>query len=305
MNIYEQIIKKQQELLDLYAQAGVNQDNMVNPQTLLKESKKVLNKYDETGFVNWMRKQGLSENSQNSYNYQVKLFFREFGEINQESLSQWENSIKKFKPKTQNLKKIAMEKYFKYVDFKDYEFKKVKIQQKTFCDNAINEKQYNKLIDWAKENSHKVWLIAKVIANTGVRVSELIELKTEDLGSGFTDILGKGGKVRRIYFPRSLVKEIQNCCGRKYIIENRYGEQMSTRGISQALKEAASKAGIPKEVMHPHSFRHFFAKQFLKKNDDITLLGDLLGHSDLSTTAIYTRMTSEEQKNKINKVVNW
>ena len=57
--------------------------------------------------------------------------------------------------------------------------------------------------------------------------------------------------------------------------------------------------------MHPHSFRHFFAKEFLKNNNDITLLGDILGQSDVSTTAIYTRMTSAEQAKQINEIVRW
>lgn len=80
---------------------------------------------------------------------------------------------------------------------------------------------------------------------------------------------------------------------------------MTSRGVSSLLIKAAPKAGVPKEVMHPHSFRHFFAKEFLKQNNDITLLGDLLGHSDISTTAIYTRLTSEEQAQQINEVVGW
>ena len=92
---------------------------------------------------------------------------------------------------------------------------------------------------------------------------------------------------------------------KKYIIENKYGEKMTTRGVASVINKAAKKAEIPKEVMHPHSFRHFFAKQFLNEKNDITLLGDLLGHSDISTTAIYTRLTAEEQKSEINKLVNW
>ena len=56
--------------------------------------------------------------------------------------------------------------------------------------------------------------------------------------------------------------------------------------------------------MHPHSFRHFFAIEFLKKNNDITLLADLLGHSNLDTTKIYLRRTEEEQRKIINNI-NW
>ena len=155
-------------------------------------------------------------------------------------------------------------------------------------------------MNWAKVNNKKVWLICKVIANTGVRASELINLKTEEIGKGFADIVGKGSKTRRIYFTNALLDEIKGLCGSVYVIENRYGQQMSTRGVAQILITAGEKSGVPKEVMHPHSFRHFFAKQFLKNKQDVTLLGDLLGHSN-----IYTRMTSQEQQDEIEKIVGW
>ena len=258
------------------------------------------------GFKKWLKSKGRSDNCINTYAKGIELFFNQYKEMNIETLSEYEKEIgSKMSPKTVNLRICGMNSYFKYTGFTNYEFRKVKEEKKTFCDNAINEEQYNKLIDWAKDYSVKVWLIAKVIAGTGVRVSELIELKTKDLEKGYADIVGKGNKVRRVYFTDKLVEEIKDKCGKEYIVENRYGTQITTRGVSQLLKNAGEKAGIPQEVMHPHSFRHFFAKQFLKERNDISLLADLLGHSDISTTAIYTRLTSKEQKEQINKLVNW
>lgn len=70
-------------------------------------------------------------------------------------------------------------------------------------------------------------------------------------------------------------------------------------------RDCAKGSGVPKEVLHPHSFRHFFAKMFLKSNNDITLLGDLLGHSNISTTAIYTRKSSAEQAQELDRIIKW
>ena len=316
-DLYLEIIKKQQELINLMLRVGIADNRTIqvdnrletdvnDMQEIVLSDDKQKNECDLDGFKKWLENKGRSDNCVDTYVRGVELFYRKYKVMNVANLTEYEKEINsKFSPKTVNLRIAGMTSYFRYTGFTGYEFRRAKEQKRTFCNNAINEEQYNQLIDWAKDNSIKAWLIAKVIAGTGVRVSELIGLETKDLDRGYADIIGKGNKQRRIYFPNKLVEEIKDKCGKEYIIENRYGAQMTTRGVSQLLKNAGEKAGIPKEVMHPHSFRHFFAKQFLKEKNDISLLGDLLGHSDISTTAIYTRLTSEEQKEQINKLVNW
>lgn len=298
------IIQNQQEIIDLL-QSELKISNAASSNV---ESITIFQKSDKDieSFKKHLINKGRSENCIDTYVKGVELFFRQYATLNSENLSKYEQELKnKWKPKTVNLRICGMTAYMEYVGFKDYQFHRAKEQKRTFCDNAINKEQYEHLISWAKDNSQKVWLITKVIASTGVRVSELVNLKTAMLEQGYADIIGKGNKQRRIYFPDRLIKDIKNYCGKTYIIENRFGGQMTSRGVSSLLIKAAPKAGVPKEVMHPHSFRHFFAKEFLKQNNDITLLGDLLGHSDISTTAIYTRLTSEEQAQQINEVVGW
>ena len=316
-DLYFEIIKKQQELINLMLRVGIADNRTIQvdnrletdvndmQEIVLSDDKQKI-ECDLDGFKKWLENKGRSDNCVDTYVRGVELFYRKYKVMNVANLTEYEKEINsKFSPKTVNLRIAGMTSYFRYTGFTGYEFRRAKEQKRTFCNNAINEEQYNQLIDWAKDNSIKAWLIAKVIAGTGVRVSELIGLETKDLDRGYADIIGKGNKQRRIYFPNKLVEEIKDKCGKEYVVENRYGAQMTTRGVSQLLKNAGEKAGIPKEVMHPHSFRHFFAKQFLKEKNDISLLGDLLGHSDISTTAIYTRLTSEEQKEQINKLVNW
>lgn len=306
--LYLEIIKKQQELINLMLQAGIGGASQSMPVVEISNDVKDCTelKCDLDGFSLWLKRKGMSENCINNYLQTVDLFFREYKVMNEKTLARYEIDLKeRWKPKTVNLRIAGMTKYFKYINYNGFEFVRAKEQKKTFCDTAIDEEQYETLMNWAKENNNKVWLICKVIANTGVRVSELINLKTAEISKGYTDIVGKGNKTRRIYFTKTLLDEIKDLCGSEYIIENRYGKQMSTRGVAQLLITAGEKSGVPKEVMHPHSFRHFFAKQFLKNKQDVTLLGDLLGHSNISTTAIYTRMTSQEQQDEIEKIVGW
>ena len=100
------------------------------------------------------------------------------------------------------------------------------------------------------------------------RVSELVQIKVEHIRLGHLDLYSKGGKLRRIYIPKSLqeeaivwLEEKQQDSG--FIFLNRFGERITTRGISGQLKKLAIKYGIDPAVVYPHSFRHRFAKSFL------------------------------------------
>lgn len=146
---------------------------------------------------------------------------------------------------------------------------------------------------------------------TGARVSELIKIKVEHVNLGYIDLYTKGGKIRRIYIPISLRKETIIWLNETlhlesgYIFLNRFGDRITTRGISQQLKNYAVKYGIDPKVVYPHSFRHRFAKNFLEKYNDIALLADLMGHESIETTRIYLRKTASEQQAIVDKIVTW
>lgn len=80
---------------------------------------------------------------------------------------------------------------------------------------------------------------------------------------------------------------------------------MTARGIAAQLKHYANLYNLNAEVVYPHSFRHRFAKSFLDRYNDISMLADLMGHESIETTRIYLRKTSTEQQAIINQVVDW
>ncbi|MCD8150996.1 MAG: tyrosine-type recombinase/integrase [Clostridiales bacterium] len=144
------------------------------------------------------------------------------------------------------------------------------------------------------------YFVVRFLTTTGVRVSELVKIKVEHVQKGYLDLYSKGGKMRRIYFPISLrkealswLKEIGRDSG--HIFLNRSGKSISERGIAERLKFHGKRYGLDETVLHPHSFRHRFAKSFLERYNDIALLADLMGHDSIETTRIYLRKTSTEQ----------
>lgn len=116
--------------------------------------------------------------------------------------------------------------------------------------------------------------------------SDFIQLTAIDI-SNVTD---KGNAPKRAADARNIAKK--------------YSEDEIKR-MAEMLQKYAIKYGIDPKYMHPHSFRHLFAIEFLKRNNNLSLLADLLGHSSVATTAIYTRLTREEQQNALDDAVNW
>ena len=148
------------------------------------------------------------------------------------------------------------------------------------------------------------------MAATGVRVSELVQIKAEHVRLGHLDLYSKGGKLRRIYFPKMLQEEALSWLASRhqesgFIFLNQQGHRITPRGISCQLKKLAVRYHIDPVVVYPHSFRHRFAKSFLNECNDIAFLADLMGHESIETTRIYLRKTSAEQRDIIDTVIKW
>ena len=189
--------------------------------------------------------------------------------------------------------------------------KSVKVQQRSYLENVISNADYVFLKNKLKKEENQEWsFVVRFLAATGARVSELIQMKVEHVQMGYFDIYTKGGKIRRIYIPKALRKEATEWLGKVnrttgYLFLNRFGERITTRGIAQQLKNYALKYGLNEKVVYPHSFRHRFAKNFLEKFNDISLLADLMGHESIETTRIYLRRSSAEQQEIVDKVITW
>ncbi len=187
----------------------------------------------------------------------------------------------------------------------------VKIQTRAFLDTVISQADYTEFKDVLKAEGNLFWyFVVRFLACTGARVSELITIKAEHLELGYMDLCSKGGKVRRIYFPPQLCIEARKWLHDRgitsgFIFTGRNGRPLTARGIGSQLKVLAHRYGIPEETVYPHSFRHLFAKNFLARYQDISLLADLLGHESIQTTRIYLMQTCREQRETIDRLVTW
>lgn len=262
-------------------------------------------------FENYLWERELAPNTIRSYIEHVTKYFDRYDDITKSNLIEWKRILlEKMKPKSVNHYITAMSEYLKFIGRADLVLKKVKVQTQNTVENVISREEFDKLLKSLKDDGKmKMYYICLFLGKTGARVSELRQFKKKDMLRGYAEIPTKG-KIRRVYFCDSLRSEdvysfFNVFKDDDFLFQNRYGEQITTRGIAQQLINYARKYGINEKVMHPHSFRHFFAIEFLKRDNDISLLADLMGHSSINTTAIYLRLSKQQQIERLNKAMNF
>lgn len=267
---------------------------------------------DKNKFERHLRGTNLSENTISSYMFAIKQFSEQYDVVTKKNLREYKVwLIESYKPKTVNLRLRAINCYLESVGKEKWKMPFVRVQQKAFLENVISEADYEYFKNSLKKDDEMFWyFVIRFLAATGARVSELIQIKVEHIKLGHLDLYSKGGKLRRIYIPQSLKEEALSWLAEKYqesgfIFLNKYGDRITTRGISGQLKKLAARYGIDPAVVYPHSFRHRFAKSFLDRCNDIAFLADLMGHESIETTRIYLRKTATEQREIVDKIVDW
>lgn len=170
--------------------------------------------------------------------------------------------------------------------------------------NYLNYNEMEELlesIDISTTEGLKKRLLIEMFYSTGCRVSEMINVKISDID--FTNktirIMGKGSKERIVYFGDYASKYLDNYLSKvkcdKYLFTNKKGEKLTTNEVEQIVKDIMKHISIKTHVT-PHTLRHTFATHLLNNGADIKTVQELLGHANLSTTGIYTHVSSDRLK---------
>ena len=269
-------------------------------------------------YTKYLNKQQASPNTIRSCLTTVRQYNQLYPSFDQEHLLLYRNYLlSHYKSATADNRIYGMNRFLNYKALANGDFPGsfrlpvIRKQNVSFLDHVISQKDYEKLKRCLKRDKNDYWyFVIRFMACSGARVSELVQMKQEHLKTGYMDLYTKGGKVRRIYFPEKLCQEALLWSENRhidsgFIFTNRQGVPISPRGLRSQLKVLANRYGIPEETMYPHSFRHRFAKNFLERFQDISLLADLIGHESIETTRIYLTKSTEEQRAIIDKIVTW
>ena len=267
---------------------------------------------------------GLSENTIASYGIDLKLFLEylreneipSFKQVNKEIIVNYMQAEKNNnKANSSILRSVSsLRKFFQYL-----------------AQEKIIEKDPMLLIDTPKKKQHLPQVLTKeevekllhspntsqvlglrdramleLMYATGLRISEIINLKLEDLHltMGTLQTLGKGHKERIVPVGDEAIKWINRYLEEarpkllkqkrsNYLFLNFHGNNLTRQGVWKNLKAEVRKAGIQKNIT-PHTLRHSFATHILENGADLRIVQELLGHADISTTQIYTHLSNKQ-----------
>ncbi len=270
---------------------------------ILDENKKIIN-----DFENHLNIQGYSPKTLEIYTLYITLFSKfvnkNLKEVTNTDIINYLSYLKKEKNiNTTSLSLIlSCIKHFYKEFLKNNILIDIKLPRKSKkIPSVLTIKEIKELIEGTKNERNK--LIIEFIFSTGVRVSECINAKVTDLNfDEFTGkvISGKGNKDRLIILSQKWVEKYKKYLKLRkvdsvYLFCNSKGESLSVDTIQKFLKESAKKANIDKSIS-PHTLRHSFATSLLESDVNIRYIQQLLGHANLNTTQIYTKVNTNKLK---------
>lgn len=211
----------------------------------------------------------------------------------------------RYAPASVNAAIASLNSFFGYCEWYELRVKSLKIQRQVFAsqDKELTKKEYERLLKVAEaRKKHRLSLLMQTICSTGIRVSELRFITVEAVNRGRAEIRCKG-KNRIVFLSSALCKLLK-----PYLKENkksgpvfqtRNGRTMDRSNIWGEMKKLCRVAGVSEKKVFPHNLRHLFARTYYGMQKDVVRLADILGHSSVNTTRIYTMESGEVYKRQI------
>lgn len=275
-------------------------------------------------FINYCEyEKGLSANTLKSYNYEINLYQTYLEdklniiEIEKVSKEDIESYLKYCYSKNEDSKTIS-HKITTIYNFHNYLLREkvIKDNQAEFIDRpklakhlpyTLTVKEIDKLLDIALVTvfDYRDKAMLELMYGTGLRVSELVSLTVYDVDfyNAFLRIKGKGSKERIVPINNASLKYLKLYLDRRCLLLkkkisdelflNARGEGISRQGFFKNLKKILAKKGMPINIS-PHSLRHSFATHLIENGADLRSVQTMLGHSDITTTKIYTHISNEK-----------
>ena len=231
-------------------------------------------------------------------------------ELNKSVVLEYKQDIvKKYAPASVNSILSSLNSFFAYNEWYDLKVKALKIQRQIFAskDKELTKAEYERLLVAAQQKKNqRLYYLMQTICATGIRVSELRAITVSAVKSGQATINCKG-KMRIVILPKQLCKMLKD-----YIRENniksgsvfvsKNGKPLDRSNIWSDMKKLCESAGVSKDKVFPHNLRHLFARTYYSIQKDVVRLADILGHSNVNTTRIYTMETGEIHRQQIQKL---
>ena len=199
--------------------------------------------------------------------------------------------------------------FFTFCERRDLCVKRVKVQKAVYAakERELSAAEYERLLRAAQaKGDERLYLLMQTVCACGIRISELRFITAEAVRCGCADICCKG-KRRRVYLPSALCKQLRPYLRKRGIVSGavfvtRGGNPMDRSNIWSQMKALCRAARVQESKVFPHNLRHLFARTFYTIHKDIVRLADVLGHSSIDTTRIYTMECGDVHRRRIDRL---
>ncbi len=203
----------------------------------------------------------------------------------------------------------AVNRLLKFLGREDCRIRFLRAQRKTFREQnrELTRAEYQRFLDTAAEQGQeRLGLLMETICATGIRVSELRFFTVEAVRLGRAEVSNKG-KNRTVFLPEKLRKALlQYAQAQKIaagpVFVTRNGKPLDRSNIWHDMKALCREAGVADSKVFPHNLRHLFARTYYALEKDIVRLADILGHSSINTTRIYTMESGAVHRRQLEKM---
>lgn len=239
-----------------------------------------------------------------------RTYLQENQEVTKEAVIEYKHHLlEKYTRGSANTMLVSLNSFFQFIDWTQYKIRLYKIHREAFRsdERELTKSEYKRLLNTAKQKDQTwLYLIMMTICSTGIRVSELCFITVESLSPRKARVSLKG-KTRTVLLPEELCRALRTYANERgvhsgSIFVTRNGKPIDRSNIWRAMKGLCEEANVDSSKVFPHNLRHLFAVTYYALQHDISHLADLLGHSDINTTRIYTRISSVQQEEQINKM---
>lgn len=265
-----------------------------------------------SNFKAYLYDEERSENTVEKYVRDIHAFACCVGmsELQKSDVLEYKRSIcENYSPCSVNSMLSSINAFFAFMGWYDLKIKTLKIQRRIFADKSkeLTKTEYERLLTAAKDKKNdRLYYLMQTIVSTGLRVSEIKYVTCDAVRRGQAVINCKG-KIRQIFLPKKLCKMLKEYIksrsiksGSVFVTKN--GRPLDRCAIWKMLKDLCESAGVSKDKVFPHNFRHLFARTFYSLQKDIVRLADILGHSSVETTRIYTMESGTEHIRQLQKL---
>lgn len=243
------------------------------------------------------------------YLHDLKLLitFLNESEVSKDSIIQFKNwLIQKYCVRSVNSMLAAVNSFLDYAGWQECKVKLIKVQRQIFCEEKkeLNKEEYYRLVNAAKsQGKERLALALQTLCGLGLRISELHFVTVEAVRTGRLQIYNKG-KNRSLIVSGRLQEQLllyirDNQIKEGKIFITRTGKPVDRSNLWREMKKLERIAGVMGQKVFPHNLRHLFARSYYELKKDVVKLADILGHSNIETTRIYTVTSGNEYRQQL------